>query len=131
MDMIRQYGQNFDSVDNMDVIWQYRHYWTPWTIYYGHYWTIWTLLDNVDIIGQYGHYWTIWTFMDIIGQYGQYGHYWTKRPKLNKIKRTIRSVEPRCNQWSRLKKSEAIILFSLTLYDGVIACCQNMNDREK
>ena len=30
-----------------------------------------------------------------------------------------------------LKKSEAIILFSPSLYDGVIACCQNMNDREK
>ena len=30
-----------------------------------------------------------------------------------------------------LKKSEAIILFSPSLYDGVIACCQNMNDRVK
>ena len=65
MDMIRQYRQNFDSVDNMNVIGQYRHYWTPWTIYYGHYWTIWTLLENMDINGLHGQF-----FMDIIGQYG-------------------------------------------------------------
>ena len=49
-----------------------------------------------------------------------------------KLKKNMKKVEIRTAiLMIALKKSEAIILFSPSLYDGVIACCQNMNDREK
>ena len=66
--------------------------------------------------------------MDIIGQY---------RHKIVciirfKIEQKHKKVEIRTAiLMIALKKSEAIILFSPSLYDGVIACCQNMNDRVK
>ena len=67
----------------------------------------------VDIIGQYGHK------IDCIHNRGKIEQ---KRQKVE-IRTAILMIA--------LKKSEAIILFSPSLYDGVIACCQNMNDRVK
>ena len=57
---------------------------------------------------------------------------WTVLTIESKLNKNIKKVEIRTAiLMIALKKSEAIILFSPSLYDGVIACCQNMNDRVK
>ena len=57
---------------------------------------------------------------------------WTVLTKERKFEQKHQKVEIRTAiLMIALKKSEAIILFSPSLYDGVIACCQNMNDRVK